>query len=136
MNVLVACEESQVVCKAFRQRGHNAFSCDIMLPSGNHPEWHILGDVLPVLGGGLIETLDGKQHHIYKWDMIIAFPPCTHLTVSGAAHFEKKRLDGRQRDAIIFFCTILNADCDKICVENPVNIISGDYIKKMVSRFG
>lgn len=130
MNVLIACEESQVVCTAFRKRGHNAFSCDIMLPSGNHPEWHILGDVLHILNGGYFKTMDGRFHHVDKWDMIIAFPPCTHLAVSGAAHFEKKRLDGRQRDAIIFFCTILNADCDKICVENPVNIISGDYIRK------
>ena len=125
MNVLIACEESQVVCTAFRKRGHNAFSCDIMLPSGNHPEWHILGDVLPILNGGYFTTMDGRFHHVDKWDMIIAFPPCTDLAVSGARHFETKRNDGRQQRAIVFFYKILSADCDKICVENPVNIISG-----------
>ena len=130
MNVLIACEESQVVCTAFRKRGHNAFSCDIMLPSGNHPEWHILGDVLPILNGGYFTTMDGRFHHVDKWDMIIAFPPCTDLAVSGARHFEAKRNDGRQQKAIVFFHKILSADCDKICVENPVNIISGNYIKK------
>ena len=75
--------------------------------------------------------MDGNIHEINgKWDMIIAFPPCTHLAVSGARHFEKKREDGRQREAIEFFGTILNADCDKISIENPVGIIGGDYINK------
>lgn len=80
--------------------------------------------------------MDGKEHNIDgKWDMILAFPPCTHLAVSGAKHFEKKRADGRQRDGIEFFCQFLTADCDKISIENPIGIISGDYIKKVVSRF-
>jgi hypothetical protein len=144
MKVLVACEESQAVCKAFREKGHEAYSCDIIECSGGHPEWHIKGDVLEVLNPknfmkkGLIfskrgipfTTMDGKYHEVHKWDMIIAFPPCTHLCVSGARHFEKKRADGRQRDGIEFFCNFLNADCEKIVIENPIGIISGKYIKE------
>ena len=115
MKILVACEESQRVCKAFRDKGHEAYSCDILPTSGDHPEWHIQCDVTELLKGG--------------WDMIIAFPPCTDLCVSGARHFEKKRTDGRQRSSIEFFCKFLKADCEKIAIENPVGIISGDYIK-------
>ena len=89
MNVLIACEESQRVCAAFREKGHNAFSCDILPCSGGHPEWHICGDVLPLLNGNCVfRTMDGVKHRIDgKWDLIIAFPPCTHLAVSGAAWF-------------------------------------------------
>lgn len=116
MKILVACEESQAVTIELRKLGHEAYSCDIEPCSGGHPEWHLQQDVIPLL----------KE----KWDMIIAFPPCTHLAVSGAAHFEKKRADGRQREAIEFFMQFINADCDKIAVENPVNIISGTYISK------
>ena len=145
MTVLVACEESQAVCKAFREKGHEAYSCDIIECSGGHPEWHIKGDVLPLLNPSLIplntkgtflkgiefKTADGKEHIILnRWDMIIAFPPCTHLAVSGARHFEKKRADGRQREGIEFFCQFLKADCDKIAIENPIGIISGGYISK------
>lgn len=132
MNVLIACEESQAVCKAFREKGHRAFSCDIQECSGGHPEWHIHDDVLPILNGNSdFITMDEKQHRIEgRWDMIIAHPPCTHLAVSGARYFAAKREDGRQREAIEFFCKFLNADCDKIVVENPVCIISGNYIKK------
>ena len=131
MRVLVACEESQRVCSEFRKLGHEAYSADILPPSGGHPEWHIPGDVLPIINGNCdFWTADGGYHVIDgKWDMLIAFPPCTHLAVSGARHFDKKRRDGRQREAIEFFGKILNADCDRICVENPVGIISGDYIK-------
>ena len=132
MNVLLACEESQAVCKEFRIKGHNAFSCDIQECSGGFPEWHIKEDVLPLLNGNCsFFTENGEKHTIIgKWDMIIAFPPCTHLAVSGAAWFEKKRADGRQREGIEFFCNFFTVDCDKIAIENPVNIISGDYIKK------
>ena len=132
MNILIACEESQRVCIAFRDKGHNAFSCDILSCSGGHPEWHICGDVLPLLNGNCVfRTMDGVKHRIDgKWDLIIAFPPCTHLAVSGAAWFEKKRADGRQKDGIEFFAKFLNADCDRIVIENPVGIISGDYIPK------
>lgn len=116
MKILVACEESQAVTIELRKLGHEAYSCDIQDCSGGYPEYHIQGDVLEQLKN--------------KWDMIIAFPPCTHLSISGAAHFEKKREDGRQREAIEFFMEFINADCEKIAVENPVNIISGEYIKK------
>ncbi len=132
MRVLVACEESQRVCIAFREKGHEAYSCDILPCSGGHPEWHIKKDVLPLLNGFCeFTTCDGARHRIdTKWDMIIAFPPCTHLAVSGARHFEKKRKDGRQRQAIELFCRFFSAECDKICIENPVNIISGHYIER------
>lgn len=157
MNVLIACEESQAVCKEFRRLGHNAFSCDIQECSGGHPEWHIQGDVLkilnpsytPVLMGSTptpytsefdhlvvmrkeitFQTMDGKWHAIDgKWDMIIAFPPCTDLAGSGARHFAKKRADGRQRKSIEFFCQFLIADCEVIIIENPVGIISGNYVR-------
>lgn len=132
MKILVSCEESQRVTMEFRARGHEAYSCDIIECSGGHPEWHIMQDVLPLLNGNCtFKTCDGVEHHIDgKWDMIVAFPPCTHLAVSGAAHFEAKRADGRQREGIEFFCKHLTADCDKISIENPVGIISGDYLKK------
>jgi hypothetical protein len=132
MKILVACEESQAVTIELRNLGHDAYSCDIQRCSGGHPEWHINGDVLKLLDGYCtydLENGDSKILHS-KWDMIIAFPPCTHLAVSGAAHFEKKRLDGRQREGIEFFMNFLNADCDKIVVENPIGIISGKYIGK------
>lgn len=132
MKVLVACEESQTVCKAFRDLGHEAYSCDIIEPSGGHPEWHIKGDVLPLLNGNCsFVTMDTIKHTIdNKWDMIIAFPPCTHLAVSGASWFERKRKDGRQREGIEFFCKFLKADCERVVIENPIGIISGDYIPK------
>lgn len=93
MNVLVACEESQAVCIEFRKLGHNAFSCDIEPCSGGHPEWHIQQDVIPLLNGNCeFDTVDGTHHKIDgKWDMIIAFPPCTDLAVSGARYFKEKR---------------------------------------------
>jgi hypothetical protein len=132
MKILVACEESQAVTSELRKLGHEAYSCDIIECSGGHPEWHIMQDVLPLLNGFCgFKTADGEDHLLFgKWDAIIAFPPCTHLAVSGARHFEKKRTDGRQREAIEFFCQFLNADCDKIAIENPVGIIGGDYIPK------
>lgn len=91
MNILIACEESQAVCKAFRERGHNAFSCDIIDCSGGHPEWHIKQDVLPLLNGRCsFETADGAIHTIDgKWDMIIAFVPCTKTSNAGARHLYK-----------------------------------------------
>ena len=123
MKVLVACEESQRVCTEFRKLGHEAYSCDIEPCSGGHPEWHIQYDVLPLLNGNCdFRTVNGDMHHLIgKWDMIIAFPPCTHLAVSGAAWFDKKREDGRQEDAIKFFKKKKKNDCDKIAVEIPLN---------------
>ena len=155
MKILVACEESQAVTIEARKLGHEAYSCDIIECSGGHPEWHIMQDVLSLLNptqiplwdknttikGIEFKTCDGKEHFICnKWDMIIAFPPCTHLAVSGALRFAAKREDGRQREGLEFFCKFLEADCDRISIENPVNIISGDYCKKwfpdIVEKYG
>jgi len=115
VRVLLACEESQAVCKEFRLRGHEAYSCDIQECSGGYPEWHFKQDVFEVIEMG--------------WDMMIAFPPCTHLAVSGAAHFEKKRQDGRQQEGIDFFMRIVNAPIERIAIENPVGIMSKIYRK-------
>ena len=126
MNILVACEESQAVTVELRQLGHNAFSCDIEPCSGGHPEWHIQQDVLPLLDGDCeFDTVDGAHHFIVdQWDMLIAFPPCTDLAVSGAAWFEQKRKDGRQQKSIEFFMQFANANCENIAIENPVGIMS------------
>ena len=131
MKVLVACEESQAVCKEFRKLGHEAYSCDIIECSGGHPEWHIMQDVLPLLNGNCeFRTMDGEVHRVEgKWDMIVAFPPCTDLAVSGARHFAAKRADGRQQRSIDFFMKFVNASCDKIAIENPVGIMSTKYRK-------
>lgn len=122
MKVLVACEESQAVCKAFREKGHEAYSCDIIDCSGGHPEWHIKQDVVPLLNGNCeFETVDGTKHKIYgKWDLIIAHPPCTYLTGASAVELSKhpERLQ-KGFESVEFFYLILNADCEKICVENP-----------------
>ena len=131
MNVLIACEESQEVCKAFRAKGHNAFSCDIQECSGGHPEWHIQCNCLPLLNGGCsFQTSDGHIHTIHgRWDLIIAHPPCTDLAVSGARHFEKKRKDGSQQRSIDFFMRFTDIECDKVVIENPVCIMSSIYRK-------
>lgn len=115
MKILIACEESQAVCKEFRKLGHESYSCDILDCSGGHPEWHFKQDIFEVINKG--------------WDMMIAFPPCTHLTVSGARHFEQKRKDGRQQQGIDFFMSMINAPIEKIAVENPVGIMSNAYRK-------
>jgi hypothetical protein len=116
MKILVACEESQVVTKEFRSLGHEAWSCDILSCSGGHPEWHIEGDVVPILKD--------------NWDMVLAFPPCTHLAVSGAAHFAKKRADGRQQEGIDFFMQFTKLNhVPKVAIENPIGIMSKIYRK-------
>ena len=128
MKVLVACEESQTVCKAFRKRGHEAYSCDVQECSGGHPEWHIMQDVIPLLNGSCeFETVDGTKHKIEgKWDLIIAHPPCTYITAAGACRMYPKKgqppdLDRliKMLDAVKFFYKILFAECKRICVENP-----------------
>lgn len=130
LKVLVACEESQRVCTAFRELGHEAYSADIQEPSGGHPEWHILGDVLEVLNGGAFETMDGTQHSVDRWDMIIAHPPCTHLAVSGARWFkEGVKPISLQDQAAEFFMKFINAECEHIAVENPVCVMSTRYRK-------
>ncbi len=132
MKVLVACEESQRVCTEFRKLGHEAYSADIQEPSGGHPEWHIHGDVIPYINGNCkFKTMDGTEHTIEgKWDILIAHPPCTHLAVSGARWFKEgvKPLY-LQEEAADFFMKFINADCDKICVENPVCVMSTRYKK-------
>ena len=115
MKVLIACEESQTVCKAFRKRGHEAYSCDIQDCSGGRPEWHIKGDVLPLLS--------------QDWDLIIAHPPCTDLAVSGARWFEEKRKTGQQQKSVEFFMRFTETCCKKVAIENPVGIMSSYYRK-------
>lgn len=138
MKVLVACEESQRVALEFRKLGHEAYSCDLLECSGNHPEWHIKKDVTLLLNGNCIfNTVDGLEHEISgKWDMIIAFPPCTYLTVTGNRWFNYEKYGDKaiqrmldRNDAIKFFMTIANADCDKIAIENPVGIMSTKWRK-------
>ena len=137
MNVLIACEERQRVCIAFREKGYNAFSCDILTCSGGHPEWHICGDVLPLLNGNCeFVTMDGTRHKIGgKWDLIIAHPPCTYLTLAGNKWFKTEftdRFPDRQKqrkEAVDFFMAIANADCDKIAIENPVGVMSSQWRK-------
>ena len=122
MKVLVACEESQRVCIAFRERGHEAYSCDIIDCSGGHPEWHIKQDVIPLLNGKCeFTTCDGVNHKIEnKWDLIIAHPPCTYLTVTGNRWFNVERYGEKailrmeeRKKAVEFFMQFVNADCKK-----------------------
>jgi hypothetical protein len=113
--ILVACEESQAVTKEFRKLGFEAYSCDLLPCSGGNPEWHLQCDVLEVLND--------------NWDMMIAFPPCTDLAVSGARHFERKRLDGSQQKSIDFFMKFVNSSIPKIAIENPIGIMSKSYRK-------
>ncbi len=150
MKVLVACEESQAVCKVFREKGHEAYSCDIIECSGSHPEWHIQGDVLEILNPkrfmkkGIIfsklgipfTTMDGKYHEVHKWDLIIAHPPCTYLTVTGNRWFNVERYGEKalkriadREEAAKFFMKIANADCDRIAIENPIGYMSTYYRK-------
>ena len=127
MNILVACECSQNVTAAFRAKGHRAFSCDIVPCRGGHPEWHIQGDVLPLLNGTcFFKTQDGLEHcQYYPWDMIIAFPPCTYLTKAGARWMYTKPgvvnpvRYKQMRAARDFFFSIMNANCSRIAIENP-----------------
>lgn len=126
MKVLIACEESQTVCKEFRERGHEAYSCDIEPCSGGYPEWHIMQDVIPLLKIGCrFTTMDGTEHYIDgRWDLIIAHPPCTYLSNAGARFLYPKGILNQDRlelglAAKEFFMYFYNADCEKICIENP-----------------
>lgn len=131
MDVLIACEESQRVCAAFREKGHDAFSCDIQECSGGHPEWHIQGDVLPLLDGRCeFKTADGTRHSISdRWDLIIAHPPCTHLSSSGQWAYKKGKDINLKYEAIEFFMKFANADCKYIAIENPIGVMSTEYRK-------
>ena len=115
MKILVACEESQAVTKEFMKLGHEAYSCDIEPCSGGHPEWHLQQDVTELLN--------------QQWDMIIAFPPCTHLAVSGAAWFKQKIADGRQQEGVDFFNLFTELDCKNVAIENPIGIMSTRWRK-------
>ena len=137
MDILLACEESQRVTIEFRKLGHTAFSCDLFPCSGGYPQWHIQSDVLPLLNGNCeFSTMDGTKYRINgKWDMIIAFPPCTYLTNAGTRHYSPKcnppeKIAARQnlrKSAANFFIRIANADCDRIAIENPVGYMSKNY---------
>lgn len=115
MKILVACECSQRVTMALRNKGHQAFSCDIEACYGRYPEYHLQRDVEPLLQD--------------DWDMVIAFPPCTHLAVSGARWFAEKQRDGRQQEAVRFFMLFTNLDCSRVAIENPVGIMSSAWRK-------
>ena len=137
MRVLVACEESQVVCKAFREKGHEAYSCDIIECSGGYPEWHIKQDVLPLINGNCsFYTEDMHKHYINgKWDLIIAHPPCTRLCTTsqrwlyfGDKEYRSKKIQEQQK-AIVFFMMFALADCEKIAIENPQGIMSTAFRK-------
>jgi len=127
MKVLIACEESQTVCKEFRKLGHEAFSCDILPCSGGHPEWHIKEDVLKIINRGYFFTQDGIARFVKKWDLMIAHPPCTYLSNAGAARlYPKKGVLNKERyakglEAKEFFMKLLNADIPMIAVENPIS---------------
>lgn len=127
MKVLVACEESQAVTTELRRLGHEAYSCDIIDCSGGHPEWHIKWDALALINGNCsFLTCDGELHRVDgKWDMLIAHPPCTYITNAGARHLWKGHQLNRERyekglESKAFFMAFLNADCDRIAVENPI----------------
>ena len=126
MKILVACEESQRVCKAFRAKGHEAYSCDIEFCSGGAPQWHIWQDVTPYINGNCtFRTCDGQAHTVEQWDMIIAFPPCTYLSKAGSCNLirngeiDEERLQ-KGKEAAEFFYKFYNANCPRICIENPV----------------
>lgn len=137
-NILIACEESQAVTKEFRKLGHEAFSCDVIPCSGGFPEWHIQQDVLPLIDGHCnFITCDGLEHNVPgKWDLIIAFPPCTYLTNTGNRWFNVQvygqkalnRLTLREY-AKEFFLKFVKADCDLIAIENPIGYMSTAYRK-------
>lgn len=138
MKILVACEESQAVTIEMRKLGHEAYSCDLIECSGGHPEWHIKGDVTPFLDGFCIfMTEDGEWHQLLgRWDMIIAHPPCTYLTITGNRWFNVERygekalwrIEAREQ-AIAFFKEIAEAKCERIAIENPVGVISSRWRK-------
>lgn len=135
MKVLVACEESQTVCKAFRAKGHEAYSCDLQKCSGGVPEWHILMDALAVINGGDLRLQNGKHIFIDRWDLIIAHPPCTYISnVATRAHSIKATpvnwINARTLQRISgmdFFMRIVFADCDRIAIENPVGVMNTCY---------
>lgn len=137
MRLLVCCEESQRVCMAFRERGWEAYSCDIEPCSGGHPEWHIRQDVLPLINGDCeFDTVNGEHHIIEgEWDLLICHPPCTYLTLAGNKWFKPEFRDRfpdrikQRQEAIEFFMKFANAKCKHIAIENPVGVMSSQWRK-------
>lgn len=147
LNILIACEESQAVCKAFRKLGHNAYSCDILPCSGGHPEWHFCHDIVEVLNRTNLTLQNGKKASVRgEWDLMIGHPPCTFLAVSGAKwyyHPDDKNLPMDQRrphpkfpnrakdreEGVAFFMSLANADIKRIAIENPIGIMSSRWRK-------
>ena len=150
LKILIACEESQRICAEFRKRGHEAYSCDVQEPSGGHPEWHILGDVLEVINPVYVpkndtkypaltfSTMDGKYHaYPGKWSLIVAHPPCTYLTNVAVRHHSLKctpleKINARtlkRIESMEFFMKFVNADCEHIAIENPVGVMNTCYRK-------
>lgn len=137
MKILIACEESQAVCTEMRNRGHDAYSCDILPCSGGHPEWHVRVNCLQLIDGRCqFCTMDGAGHWIDKWDMLIAHPPCTYLTVTGNRwlnvdrYGEKAVQRMKEREfAAAFFLRLCEADCDRIAIENPIGYMSTRFRK-------
>lgn len=137
MRILVACEESQAVTKEMRRLGHEAYSCDIVEPSGGHPEWHIQGDALEAIKGGVVETMDGAAHYVGKWGLVIAHPPCTYLSNVATRSFslrctaaEKVTARWAERaKAAIFFMRFLTAYTNRLAIENPVGFMNTAYRK-------
>lgn len=135
MKILVACEESQRVTISFREKGHEAYSCDILPCSGGHPEWHIHHDVIPVLDTPCsFATMDGEIHVISQWDIIIAHPPCTYLTTTGNRWFDVERYGQKaitraalREEAVEFFMAFTRSKAHAYCIENPVGIMSTRY---------
>lgn len=119
MKVLIACEESQVVCKAFRAKGHEAYSCDLQECSGGHPEWHISGDVVTTINGGFFNTQNGDLHEVWKWNLMIGHPPCTYLSYVGTQHWNRPGRLIKRLAALDFFAQLWLAPIEKICLENP-----------------
>jgi hypothetical protein len=131
MKVLVACEESQEVCKAFRALGHEAYSCDLQECSGGHPEWHIIQDALDVMKGGWFITSACECVKIGQWDLVIAFPPCTYLSKVSNAFFNEQKYGEKaierkrkSNEAKEFFIKIWNAPVARLAIENPVGFMS------------
>lgn len=139
LKILIGCEESQAICNAFRDLGHEAYSCDLMDCSGGHPEWHVKGDVHQFFknnGGYHFTTMDGAKHYIDKFDLMIFHPTCTYLCIAANKYYDEEKYGDKARErkqlreeAVDFFMECINADCDHIMVENPVSIMSTHYRK-------
>lgn len=137
LKILIACEESQAICSEFRRLGYEAYSCDIQQPSGGHPEWHVQCNVFIIVRGDCIfSTLDGKQHYIKQWDLVVAHPPCTYLAQSGQrwcnialyGNKARRRIES-MGEAIRFFMAFTDIPCEHVAIENPVGIMSDTYRK-------